>query len=246
MIRLFFPMRKLPHLTLQEFQRHWTDVHIILNEPFRLIRGYIQYHTLENDPIREILPKAALSVLESYDGVPSAYYNTMEDMLTEHDPNLTSYTAPAIEDHNVFIDDDRSVACFTKEDPVIEPDGVNSLPFVLIGCLRRKRGMDTQEFQSAWREIKNIGHEAYTQGLIQGLIQNHALVENTGNMEGIGSEDEPWDGIETIYFQSVAGVKAFSESEVARKWYNAEKEFIDHKHSVYVLTERLVVKKFIR
>jgi len=244
MIRLFFPMRRLPHLSLEEFLAHWIDVHAVLNEPFRLIRGYVQYHTLTDDPTREVLAKARLSKLDPYDGVPSAWYDSLEDMLIEHDVAKTPYAAPAVKDHNLFIDDDRSVACFTDEHPIVEPGG--AVPYVLIGCLRRGSGIEPAEFQRAWLSQAGIVRQAHAQGLIEGLVQSHAHIGNTGNIEGIGSAEEPWDGIETTYFNSIAGFKTFAASEIAQKWFEAEKPFIDHERSVYVLTRRHVIKKIVR
>jgi len=246
MIRLFFPMRRLPHLSLEEFLAHWLDVHAVLNDPFRLIRAYVQYHTLADDPTRDVLPKARLSTLEPYDGIPTAWYDNLDDMLTEHDVEKTPYAAPAVEDHKLFIDDDRSVACFTEEHPIIEPGGVVPLPYVLVGCLRRNSEIDSNRFQQAWLKQADFARQAHDQGLIQGLIQNHALIGNAGNIEGIGSKEEPWDGIETTYFHSVAGFKAFAASAIAQSWFEAEKAFIDHKQSVYVLTRRHVIKKIVR
>ena len=237
-------MRRLPHLSLEEFLAHWIDVHAVLNEPFRLIRGYVQYHTLADDPTREVLTKARLSKLDPYDGVPSAWYDNIEDMLTEHDVNKTPYAVPAVKDHNLFIDDDRSVACFTDEHPIVEPGG--AVPYVLIGCLRRGSGIEPAEFQRDWLSQAGIVRLAHAQGLIEGLVQNHAHIGNTGNIEGIGSAEEPWDGIETTYFNSIAGFKTFAASEIAQKWFEAEKPFIDHERSVYMLTRRHVIKKIVR
>ena len=244
MIRLFFPMRRLPHLTQKEFLAHWIEVHAVLNEPFRLIRRYVQYHTLLDDPTRAVLHKAGLSSLEPYDGIPSAWYDSIEDMLEEHDVQKTPYAAPAVKDHLLFIDDSRSVACFTDEHPVVEPMG--AAPYVLVGCLRRAAGVEPAAFQQSWSSLAGIVREAKEEGLIEGLVQNHARIGNAGNIEGIGSDAEPWDGIETTYFGSVAAFKAFAASEIQQRWFEAERAFVDHRRSVYVLTSRHVIKAEVR
>ena len=244
MIRLFFPMRRLPHLTQEEFLAHWIDVHAVLNEPFRLIRAYVQYHTLIDDPTRRVLAKAGLSRLEPYDGVPSAWYDSLEDMLLEHDVQKTPYAAPAVKDHALFIDDSRSVACFTDEHPIVEPGGV--APYVLVGCLRRRAGIAPAAFQRAWLDLAPLGCAAHADGLIAGLIQCHANLANAGNIEGIGSAEEPWDGIETTYFASLAAFKTYAASAMAQRTFAAEQPFIDHERSVYVLTRRHVIKRIVR
>lgn len=244
MIRLFFPMRRLPHLTQEEFLAHWIDVHAVLNEPFRLIRAYVQYHTLVDDPTRKVLAKASLSELDPYDGIPSAWYDTLDDMLTEHDIEKTPYAAPAVKDHALFIDDSRSVACFTHEHPIVEPDG--AVPYVLVGCLRRRAGLDAAAFQRAWLGQEDAMRSAHAAGLIAGLVQCHANLDNAGHIEGIGSAQEPWDGIETLYFDSIAGFKAYAASPVTEQSFAAEQAFIDHRQSVYMLTRRHVIRNIVR
>jgi hypothetical protein len=244
MIRLFFPMRRLPHLSLEEFLAHWIDVHAVLNEPFRLIRQYVQYHTLIDDPTRTVLAKAGVSRLAPYDGIPSAWYDSLDDMLIEHDIEKTPYAAPAVKDHALFIDDSRSVACFTDEHPIVEPGGAS--PYVLVGCLRRQAGVDAASFQRAWLDQAQFARIAHADGLIQGLIQCHSRIGNAGNIEGIGSAEEPWDGIETTYFDSIAAFRTFAASKIAGKWAEAEKPFVDHEQSVYVLTRRHVIRQIVR
>ncbi|MBI3951792.1 MAG: EthD domain-containing protein [Acidobacteria bacterium] len=244
MIRLFYPMRRLPHLSLEEFQDHWYDVHAELNRPFRLIRRYIQYHTLANDPTRDVLEKAQLSALEPYDGVPSAYYDNLDDMRLEHDVERTWYTGPAVQDHYYFIDDNRSIACVAHEHVVIEPEG--TVPYVLFGCLRRRAEFDPATFQQTWLDHTRFLCQAYELGLLKGYIQNHTLLGEDGGLEGLGSTEEPWDGLETVYFESVAKFKAFAASDVAQNWFEDEKSFIDHSQSVYMLTRRRVIKQIVR
>ena len=51
MIKLVSGFRRLPSLTREEFQQHWLEHHasLLLNVP-RLV-GYVQYHTLSNNPM---------------------------------------------------------------------------------------------------------------------------------------------------------------------------------------------------
>ena len=245
MIKLTFALVRLPGLSREDFQDYWFNRHgpLVASVSEVLgIRRYVQMHSLP-DAVSEPL-RASRGAPEPYDGVAQLWYDSLEDMLTEHDVAKTPYAAPAVKDHNLFIDDDRSVACFTDEHPIVEPGG--AVPYVLIGCLRRGSGIEPAEFQRAWLSQANIVRQAHAQGLIEGLVQNHAHIGNTGNIEGIGSAEEPWDGIETTYFNSIAGFKTFAASEIAQKWFEAEKTFIDHERSVYVLTRRHVIKKLVR
>lgn len=244
MIRLFFPMRRLPHLSHEDFLAHWIEVHAVLNEPFRLIRRYVQYHTLLDDPTRSVLAKAGMSTLAPYDGVPSAWYDSLDDMILEHDPTRTPYCEPAVKDHNLFIDDSRSVACFTDEHPIIEPGGTS--PYVLVGCLRRRAGVDPAGFQKSWLATAGLTREAHAAGLITGQIQCHARLGNAGNLEGIGSAEEPWDGVETTYFGSIASFRTWARSAECARLADAERDFVDHARSVYVLTRRHVIKQQVR
>ena len=70
MVKLVFCLRRLPHLSLEEFQRYWLDTHAPLvceRAPLLGIRRYVQVHTLDT-PRNDAL-QARNGSEEPYDGV---------------------------------------------------------------------------------------------------------------------------------------------------------------------------------
>ncbi len=243
MIKLVYCLRRLPHLSLQEFQGHWLEHHSQFGRSLKPVRRYVQYHTLANDPIREAMAQAGASAVESYDGIAIAWWDSVDAMRAEMEKNST--VAAALEDEKLFIDHSRSVACLAQEQVIVEP--VGDVPYVLIECLRRRSDIDRSAFQAAWLNHASIGRRAHAQGLLMGYIQNHTLLGDAGQVEGLGVEEEPWDGVVTAYFESVATFKALVASPLAaQESFEDEKKFIDHSRSVDMLTRRHVIKDVMR
>src|SRR5438034_9388833 len=70
MLKLVFPLRRLPSLSREEFQRYWYETHgpLVRRHAKALrIRRYVQLHTLD-DPINAAL-QASRGAEEPYDGV---------------------------------------------------------------------------------------------------------------------------------------------------------------------------------
>jgi hypothetical protein len=247
MIKLIYCLRRLPRLSLEEFQGHWLEHHCQFGQRSPLIRRYVQYHTLANDPIREAMAQAGVSGLEPYDGVSVAWWDDLEAM--HRDMTGSRHVAAALEDELLFIDHSRSVAFLTREEVIVEPEG--KVPYVLMECLRRRSDIDRAEFQRRWIEHARFGREAHARRQLMGYVQNHTLLDGaTANLQGLealGTNPDAWDGVTAAYFDSVAKFKALVASPFAAvDAFEDERGFIDHAHSVNVLTRRHVFKDLVR
>ncbi len=247
MIKLIYCLRRLQRLSLEEFQAHWLEQHAQFGRRSPLIRRYVQYHTLADDPVREAMVQAGASRLDAYDGVSVAWWDDLDAM--RRDMTTSPHVAAALEDEMFFIDHSRSVAFLTREQVIVEPEG-NS-PYVLFECLRRLEGIDRAEFQRRWLDHARFGRQAHAARLLMGYVQNHTLLEEaTANLEGLealGTNPDAWDGATTAYFESVAKFKALVAAPLAAvEAYDDERTFIDHGRSVNMLTRRHVIKDRIR
>lgn len=243
MIKLIYCLRRLPHLSREEFQDHWLEHHAQFRRRLKSLRRYVQYHTLAHDPIREAMAQAGEGAVEPFDGVSIGWWDNLEALKAgmDHSPDV----AAALEDEKLFIDHSRSLACLTREQVIVEPEG--SVPYVLIECLRRRSDMDRADFQQRWLHHAEIGRRAHAQGLLMGYIQNHTLLGAAGRLEGLGAAEEPFDGVVTAYFASLVTFKTLVASPLAaQESFEDEKTFIDHRQTVYMLTRRHVIKDVIR
>jgi hypothetical protein len=243
MIKLIYCVRRLPHLSMAEFQSHWLEHHSQFGPRVKAIRRYVQYHVLLDDPIREAMAQAGVSKVEPFDGVAIAWFDdlkTLREGLAD-DPSVKE----ALEDENHFIDHARTSACVAEEHVIVEPVGKGT--YVLLEVLRRRPDIDRQRFSELWSHHAHIGRRAHEIGLLMGYIQNHTLLGEAGRVPGLGDGKEPFDGVVTAYFDSVAKFKALVQSPLAaQESYEDEKKFIDHSQSVDMLTRRHVIKDLIR
>jgi uncharacterized protein (TIGR02118 family) len=121
-IKLVFCLRRLPHLTLEEFQDYWLNTHgpLVRSHASALkIQRYVQSHTLRNPGLDQSLA-ASRGAPEGFDGVAELWWNSIEDLLSA---TATDEGREAgrilLEDERKFIDDSRSPLWVSDEQEVI-------------------------------------------------------------------------------------------------------------------------------
>lgn len=243
MIKLIYCVRRLPHLSMAEFQSHWLEHHSQFGPRVKSIRRYVQYHVLLDDPIREAMAQAGVSKVEPFDGVAIAWFDNLKALHEDLAKDAT--IAEALEDEKHFIDHSRTTACVAEEHVVVEPVGKGK--YVLLECLMRRPDIDRKRFSELWTHHAHIGRKAHEMGLLMGYIQNHTLLGEAGSVAGLGDGKEPFDGVVTAYFDSIAKCKALLKSPLAsQESFEDEKKFIDHARSVDMLSQRHVIKDLVR
>ncbi len=122
MIKLVYALRRLPHLSREEFQRYWLDTHgpLVRDRAGALrIRRYVQVHTLEtplNDALRE-----SRGALEPYDGVAELWYDSADDLAAGGtSPEGQKAARELLEDERRFIDLQRSALWIGEEHPIVD------------------------------------------------------------------------------------------------------------------------------
>jgi len=117
MIKMIYCLRRLPHLSREEFQRYWRETHgpLVQKHADTLhIRRYIQVHTgydLLNDNMR-----ASHGGPEPYDGVAELWWDSLEDLSPPTpSPERQKATQMLFEDEKRFIDHSRSPVWFGDE-----------------------------------------------------------------------------------------------------------------------------------
>ncbi len=122
MIKLVYCLRRLPHLSREEFQRYWRETHgpLVRGHAQALrIRRYVQVHTLEsqiNDALRR-----GRGALEPYDGVAELWWESAEEFAAATDsPEGRKAGQELLEDERRFIDLERSALWIAQEQPVVD------------------------------------------------------------------------------------------------------------------------------
>lgn len=122
MIKLVYCLRRLPHLSREEFQKYWFDNHgplVRSRKDILKIRRYVQVHTVD-DPANESL-REGRDGPEPYDGVAELWWDSLEEFRALFEvPEAQQAIAELVEDEQKFIDFAKSPLWVANERCVIE------------------------------------------------------------------------------------------------------------------------------
>jgi uncharacterized protein (TIGR02118 family) len=121
MIKLAFCLRRLPHLTLAQFQDHWLNRHaeLVRGHAATLnIRRYVQLHTLE-DRLNAGLRKSR-GAPEPFDGVAALWFDSIQSMTAPGStPEGKAANLALKEDEARFIDLSHSPLWIGEEHAIV-------------------------------------------------------------------------------------------------------------------------------
>lgn len=123
MIKLVFCLRRLPHLSLAEFQDYWLNTHgpLLRSHAKTLkIQRYVQTHTLDSAGLNQALG-ASRGAPEQYDGVAEVWWKSIEDLTSSLATEEGRAASMALlEDERQFIDHSKSPLWVAEEHPIVE------------------------------------------------------------------------------------------------------------------------------
>jgi uncharacterized protein (TIGR02118 family) len=121
MIKLIYCLRRLPSLSLEEFQRYWLEKHgpLVRSHAQTLrIKRYVQSHTLPGavtDAVRN-----SRGADEPYDGVAELWWESAEDLAARTaTPEGRDAARQLLEDERTFIDFARSALWVSREHELV-------------------------------------------------------------------------------------------------------------------------------
>lgn len=122
MIKLTFCLRRLPHLSREEFQAYWRETHAPLvaerAEVLR-IRRYVQVHTsTELDGLHRAFQRRNDDCPEPFDGVAELWFGSIDD-LGGDDAARRRAQAELLADERNFIDLANSPMWIAEEREVV-------------------------------------------------------------------------------------------------------------------------------
>ena len=120
MLKLVFCLRRLPHLSLEDFQHYWRNNHAPLVKKHADTLGilrYVQSHTLSGDLSSDI--RRSRGGPEPYDGVAELWFESEESMKRHWaDPKAAIAARALLEDERKFIDLAQSPIWYCVENNV--------------------------------------------------------------------------------------------------------------------------------
>ena len=120
-VKLVFCVKRLPHLSREDFQKYWRERHgALVREaaPALAIRRYVQTHTAAT-PLNERL-RAGRGAPEEYDGVAELWFDSIEALAAAGGtPEGRAAGKRLLDDERRFIDLARSPLWLAEEHEVI-------------------------------------------------------------------------------------------------------------------------------
>ena len=120
-VKLVFCLRRLPHLSREEFQRYWYEQHapLVRSHAATLgIRRYVQTHTLDGR-LNDVL-QASRGGPDGYDGVAELWWDSAEALAAATaTPEGQAAGQALLADERTFIDLARSPLFVAVERPII-------------------------------------------------------------------------------------------------------------------------------
>lgn len=241
MIKLISCWRRLPDVSLKDFEYHWSAHHSHLCSRVKPLRRCVQYPVEGRNP----MSRQALSETEPFDGFEATWWDSFESFqrATAEDSDWAAVRA----DRNHFVDASRSTTCLVDEQIITEPEGLAEC--VLVECHSHPPCSRRQLFQVSWLRIHgDFGRRIQAMGVMSGYIQNHVVsdVDPIACM-ALGLEQDRYDGIGMAYFESLPILQSMAKMPVVTdEAFRAEHAFTDPKHLVSLLARRRTIKTLIR
>lgn len=243
MIRLIFVLRRLPGMSLEEFQRYWRENHgplVASHSTHMGIIKYIQLHTMVS-PIHEVM-RESRGLMEPYDGVAELWFDNQAETQAEAvSPQREEATLELLEDEKKFIDFSHSTMWMATDVPQINPTPENivalerSTIVKLFYVFRRLPSLSREETHLYWRMNHGplIRRNASPTGILR-YIQVHALDDELSaeSRELRGGMEEPYDGhAELWYDSSLMGTENEQRQKATDLFLEDERNFIDFSRS---------------
>ena len=232
--RIVFPLRRLPHLTREEFQAYWFDVHgpLVASHASTLgIVGYQQVHTRQ-----EMRP----TTVPCFDGVAELW---VDPARASADTGAVAAASNALlEDERVFIDHAASPVWIAEEDLRLEgsKDGLR-----MTAVLRRNPAITREAFRHHWRE--GHGPWALRHPEVFGFrhyVQLHTPADADDNPIARARKAPPaFDGVSEIY-RDPPTASPEAVASLRQEFIDDEQNFLDIDASPVFLGEvRVIIGK---
>lgn len=121
MIKLTFCLRRLPHLSREEFQRYWREQHAPLVAAKAKTLGIVRYEQVHAgfDATSEAI-RASRNAPEPYDGIAEIWFESEEAMQTAgRNPGVSEAARELLEDERKFIDLENSPLWYNRVHTIV-------------------------------------------------------------------------------------------------------------------------------
>jgi len=224
MIKGYALIPKKLDISLEQFHRHWREVHAPLALRIKALKRYVQSHRIPQG-----IPGFTTS---PYEGLAEIWF---EDVQTGQGlGDNPDYINGAYADEPNFISDEGPSFLMTRENVVVPgPELAKDTPGVkALFLVKRKPSLSVAEFQDYWRN-KHAPIVPKTPGLLR-YVQCHVAPET------YGAETPKYDGVAELSWADMASFeKGWHSDEMQVEQFNDVPNFLDVQNSVGLLVEEV-------
>jgi uncharacterized protein (TIGR02118 family) len=229
--RIVFPLRRLPHLSREEFQAYWFDVHAPLVASHASTLGIVRYQQVHTR--QEMRP----TTVPCFDGVAELWVDPAR--ASTDSGAVASASNALLVDERVFIDHAASPVWIAEEDLRLEgsKDGLR-----MTAVLRRNPAITREAFRHHWRE--GHGPWALRHPEVFGFrhyVQLHTPADADDNPIARARKAPPaFDGVSEIY-RDPPTASPEAVASLRQEFIEDERNFLDIDASPVFLGEVRVI-----
>lgn len=224
MIKMVYSINRLPHLSVEEFQRYWFNTHGPIAGAIKGVKRYYQCHTLPETYSGDQEPP--------FDGCAQLWWESEETLAADIG---TTESLAAITDEREFIDHSR-VSIFMSDEKIVF-DKLDGKPGMkLIALLKRKEGTTREKFEEYWGGIHaDLGRK------VPGLLK-YARCLKTADLEGVeGLGPSEFDGAAELYFNDLGSLQKGLASPEMRAAIDDLPNFTSGEAASFITQEKVIV-----
>jgi uncharacterized protein (TIGR02118 family) len=223
MYKVMTLLKRRAGMPVEEFQMYWRERHAPLAASTPHVRRYVQSHPLVQGYRKGDLVFDGISEMWFDDRAAFEASRRDEAFARRLKADLMEFTSPAS-----TVEMPVEVKVFV--DGPIPDDGVKNIEFI-----NRRPGMDLHAFRAYWAG----GHGTLVSGIesMRRYEQNHLCLH-----EYDGGRQPAYDGLAVTWFDSTAGMKQSTSTEVYQRVRADEVNFLlDHRLPFMITREHVVV-----
>lgn len=254
MVKLIYCLRRLPRLSLEEFQRYWRENHGPLVQSVQKalrVKRYVQCHTIYDEKLGQapVTPGRP----EPFDGVAELWWDSLDDYApATPDPERQKAGATLLEDEKKFIDLARSPVwlaeehVFVDEMPLAPLSDKPTTSVKLIYCGHFLPSLGAEEAKKYWLEkhgplVKSVAKDLGCRRYVQSHIIDD---ESTQKRRQEIDRPEAYPGVAELWWDSLEDYAPATPNpkrqQAGMTLFEDEKNFVDHPRSPSWLAREIV------
>lgn len=209
-------LRKKECISIEDFKKHWLDIHGPIALKADKMRRYHQNLVVDSEQRGITYARSGMAL----DGFSELWFDNLYDMNTSMTAEINKEAA---EDVALFTEDVKVIV--TIQNVVIPPPVSAGKPLIKrMSLLRRRQDVDFETFKREWWEVHSelVRQFSGVRGYKQCLVIDRII-----GGQSVPYEELPIDGVVELWFENIAGLEESFASAAGQKAQAHARTFIE-------------------